>query len=130
MANKLEFARGDGITHTFSMPAINWSAGGKLFFAAKPAIDDDTTDANAVINQNWDDSVVEDVVIGGVAYKKYTCYFPPSATSGINSLGAANADYLGEFQFVPTSGVPQTFPANDQKIDTVVYFDVKRKTSV
>lgn len=125
----IEFPRGDGIHHTFNIPTDAWTPGGKLFFAAKPAIDDDNTDANAVINQNWGDSAVTDVVIGGVAYKQYDCYFPPSATNSILSNGADSADYLGEFQWVPASGVPITFPPNDPKLDCIVYFDVKRETS-
>ena len=125
--SKIEFSRGDGANHTFSIPTSSWVAGGKLFFAAKPAIDDDVTDANALIQGNWDDSVVTNVTISGVAYKQYACYFPPSATNSIVSGGASSADYLGEFQYVPASGIPITFPATDQKLDAVVYFDIKRK---
>lgn len=128
MATKLEFPRGDDIHHSFMLPAANWSAGGKLFFAAKPAIDDDNTDENAVIDQNWDDDdLLADQIISGVTYKVYDCHFPPAATSEILSGGADSTDYLGEFQFVPSSGLPQTYPANNQKIDAIVYFDVKRK---
>lgn len=130
MANIIEFSRGDAAYHKFSIPADAWSAGGKLFFAAKPVIDDDNTDANSAINGEWEDSTVTDVTINGVAYKQYACTFPPSATNSILSNGAGSADYLGEFQFVPTDGVPITFPANDQKLDAVVYFDVKRKITV
>lgn len=130
MANKIEFTRGDAAYHTFSIPASSWSSGGKLFFAAKAVIDDDSTDAAALIQCNWDDSAVSDVVIGGVAYKQYACTFPPSATNSIPSGGAASADYLGEFQYVPVSGVPVTFPASDAKLDAILYFDVKRKTTV
>lgn len=129
MASKIEFSRGDGIHHTFAMPASSWSAGGKLFFAAKQAVDDDITDAAAVINQSWDDTAVSDVTINGVAYKQYACYFPPSATSGIASGGSSTTDYLGEFQFVPAGGDPVTFPGNGQKLDCIVYFDIKRKTT-
>lgn len=127
--SQIVFTRGDAAHHTFAIPASSWSAGGKLFFAAKPAIDDDTTDANAVINMSWDDSaLMADVVIGGVTYKKYNCYFPPSATNSIASNGALSADYLGEFQFVPTGGGdPITAPATDDKLDCLVYFDIKRK---
>lgn len=123
----IEFTRGDGAHHTFAIPATSWSAGGKLFFAAKPVIDDDTTDASAVINQSWNDTAVSDVTINGVAYKQYACYFPPSATNSIVSNGATSADYLGEFQYVPSGGDPVTFPANDDKLDCKVYFDIKRK---
>lgn len=127
--SKIEFSRGDDIHHTFSIPAADWSAGGKLFFTAKPAIDDDNTDASAVIDHSWDDGYVSDVTINGVAYKQYDCYFPPAATSSIASGGADSADYLGEFQFVSAAGVVQTFPPNDPKLDCIVYFDVKRKTT-
>lgn len=101
-----------------------------MWFAAKPAIDDDTTDANAVIEQHWDDTAITDVTINGVDYKQYDCYFPASATNSIISDGAQSIDYLGEFQFVPSVGDPVTYPASDPKIDVTVYFDVIRKTSV
>lgn len=127
MSNVIEFTRGDAAHHTFSMPAASWTAGGKLFFAAKPAVDDDTTDANSLINGSWSDAATTDVTMNGIAYKQYNCYFPPSATSGIASNGASSADYLGEFQFVPLGGDPITFPASDNKLDCKLYFDIKRK---
>lgn len=130
MASKIEFTRGDGANHTFSIPAVSWTPGGVLFFAAKPVVDDDSTDAAAVIQGNWDDTKVTDVLIKGVAYKQYACYFPPAATNGIASDGATSADYLGEFQYVPTTGIPVTFPATDAKLDVILYFDIKRKVVV
>ena len=130
MSNKIEFTRGDAAYHTFSIPADAWTAGGTLFFAAKPIIDDDNTDAASLINGDWDDADVTNTTIDGVAYKEYNCYFPPAATSGILSNGADEAEYLGEFQYVPITGIPVTFPANNKKLEAVVYFDVKRKTVV
>lgn len=128
--SQIAFTRGDGANHTFAIAATSWSVGGKLFFAAKPAIDDDVLDANAVINQSWDDTaLMPDVLINGIIYKKYNCYFPPAATNSIPSNGAGSTDYLGEFQYVPISGVPITAPATDAKLDCIVYFDVKRKTT-
>src|SRR5260370_1453640 len=127
MSSIIAFTRGDSAYHTFAMPASSWTPGGKLFFAAKPAIDDDNTDANAVIQRTWDDSVVTAVTINNVAYKQYTCTFLPSDTNSIQSNGATSTAYLGEFQYVPSSGLPITFPATDQKLNAVVYFDVKRK---
>lgn len=129
MANIIEFTRGDGAYHTFSIPAASWSAGGKLFFGAKPAVDDDATDSSALIRQSWTDAAVTDVTIGGVAYKQYNCYFPPGATSSIASNGADVADYLGEFQYVPASGIPVTFPADNNKLDCKLYFDINIKTT-
>jgi hypothetical protein len=96
---------------------------------AKPAIDDDSTDGTAVINQQWDDSAVSDVVVNGIACKQYACYFPPSATNSIVSNGADSADYKGEFQWVSAAGVPMTFPPTSPKLDVVVYFDVIRETT-
>lgn len=128
MSNVIAFSRGDAAHHTFSMPAASWTSGGKLFFAAKPAIDDDNLDENAVIDHEWDDSDVSDVEIDGVAYKQYSCDFLPADTNSIASNGADEADYLGEFQFVPSGGSPVTFPGDNNKLDCKVYFDVKRKT--
>lgn len=127
----IEFSRGDGNYHTFSIETTSWSAGGKLFFAAKPAVDDDTTDGNALINWEWDDTfLLPDVIINGVPCKQYNCYFPPAATNNVLSNGADSLDLLGEFQYVPTTGVPITFPATIPKLDAVIYFDIKRKITV
>lgn len=128
MANIIEFTRGDGVIHTFSIPAANWTPLGKLFFAAKPLIDDDSSDANALIQGKWDDSVVSNIVFNGIAYKRYACYFPPTATDSILSQGAGVIDYIGEFQYVPTTNIPVTFPATDAKLDVRLYFDIKRNT--
>jgi hypothetical protein len=129
MANIIEFTRGDAANHSFSIPTSSWSSGGKLFFAAKPVVDDDGTDANSQINGSWDDTAVTDVVVNNIAYKKYACHFPPSATNSILSNGAGSVDYLGEFQYVPVNGDTVTFPATDQKLDVLLYFDIKRKTT-
>ncbi len=128
MANQIEFTRGDEVTHTFSIPADAWSSGGHLRFMAKPAIDDDATDAAAVITGEWDDSAVTDATINGIAYKQYACLFLPSATNGIVSDGAPSTQYLGEFQWTNSAGIPVTFPATDQKMACIVYFDVIRET--
>lgn len=129
MDNTIEFTRGDAAYHTFSIPASSWLPGGLLFFAAKQAIDDDTTDALAVINKSWDDDVVTDVVIDGVPYKQYACTFVPGDTSGIESDGADSLTYEGEFQYVGADGLPITFPPTSPKLQCIVYFDVKRKTT-
>jgi hypothetical protein len=129
MDTQMEFSRGDGNYHTFSIPATAWTPAGRLFFAAKPVIDDDATDANAVINYSWGDSQISNVVINGIDYVQYNCYFPPSATINIPSNGQDSAEYLGEFEYVPTTGVPVTFPGTDPKLDVIVYFDVKIGTT-
>ena len=84
----MEFTRGDPANHAFFLPASSYTPGGILYFAAKPVIDDDNTDANAMIQGNWSDSAVTDVVRNGIAYKRWACYFPASATNSILSGGA------------------------------------------
>lgn len=126
----MDFMRGDGADHTFDIPTSAWTAGGTLFFAAKQAIDDDTADAAAVISGSWTDTAVTDIVIGGVAYKHYACHFPASATASTVSNGATTQDLLGEFEMVPASGDPKTYPgAGQDRIPVTLYFDVKRKTT-
>lgn len=122
MSSKIEFKRGDGITHYFVMPTSSWTAGGKLMFTAKPAIDDDLTDANATINTEYTDT---NMVNDGTNVT-YTCYFPPAVTNTIASNGATRMDYLAEFQYVTPTGIPTTFPGNDSYLDAIVYFDVRR----
>lgn len=126
----MEFMRGDGADHTFSIPASAWSAGGRLFFAAKTAIDDDLNDGAAVIAGSWDDAAVSDITVDGVAYKQYDCHF--SAVASIYASGGAEElELLGEFQYVPTVGDPVTFPGpNQPRIPVLLTFDVKRKTAV
>lgn len=125
----LEFTRGDPITHKFFIEATSWQPGGRLFFAAKPLIDDDNTDNAAVIKKSWDDTAVVDYVDSkGTAYKQYNCYFSASDTNSIVSNGASSATYLGEFQFVSSSnGTPLTAPAGEDKLEVIVYFDVNKR---
>jgi hypothetical protein len=119
---KIEFKRGDQNIHQFVIPVGQWSAGGTLFFTAKPDVDDDITDANAVINYAFTDA---DMVNDGTNVT-YNCVFPPSATTNIASDGEKKRDYLAEFQFVSLSGVPTTYPGDDNFLDAIVYFDLRR----
>lgn len=119
---KITFKRGDSTTHYFIIPTINWSTGGTLFFTAKPAIDDDSTDAAAVINQTFTDVVA----VNDGTNVTYTLAFAPSATNSIVSDGKKSKDYLAEFQFVTATGTVVTYPGNDKFIDAIVYFDVRR----
>lgn len=132
MAKKaiMEFKKGDGCTHSFKMPASVWSAGGKLFFAAKTNPDNDATDAQAVINKSFTDSVVTNETINGVEYKVYTMAFVAADTAAIVFTdNSKSKKYLGEFQFVPLSGQPMSFPADDDFIETIVYADIRRATT-
>lgn len=129
MGAVIEFTRGDGAHHKFRIPASSWSAGGKLWFGAKQVIDDDTADTAMVLKKHWDDSAVNDVTIGGVAYKEYACNWSKTDTDDIPSNGASSLDFIGEFQWVPLTGDPITFPATDDKLDCKVYFDIIRETA-
>ena len=73
MANKvtMTFKKGDNVNHSFSMPIGDYSAGGTLFFAAKPEADNDATDAAAVIDKSFSDSVVvegDDYAVWSLAF--------------------------------------------------------------
>jgi hypothetical protein len=127
----MQFMRGDGADHTFAIPTSSWTAGGRLFFAAKQTIDDDTTDAAAIIAGSWGDEAVSDITVSGVAYKQYACHFSDVADD-VESNGATDLELLGEFQFVPLGGAdPTTFPGPGQdRIPVSLSFDVKRKTTV
>jgi len=125
MASKIEFKRGDTITHTFTMPTSSWSAGGKLFFTAKPAVDDDLTDAAAVINKTYTDT---DMVNDGTNVT-YTCLFNPADTNSITMAGVDKIDYKAEFQWVSSGGTVSTFPGNNKYLDAVVYADLRRATT-
>ena len=132
MANKvtMEFKKGDGRTHWFKIPVDDWSSGGALFFTAKPAIDNDATDAAAVIDKEFDDTdLTTNETINGVVYKVYELNFDPGDIVGVNFTdGQKKKKYLGEFQFVPNGGNPSTFPDDDNFIEVVIYADVKRGT--
>ena len=119
---RMEFKRGDGITHYFSVPTDSYSATDTLHFMAKPAFDDDTTDASAVIEGTFTSADAEEVGEN----MRYTCYFPPSATNDIDTNGAAEVRYLGEFELIDSSNVPTTFPGGKKKIDVRLYADIRR----
>lgn len=122
---KIEFTRGDNVTHTFSMPTSSWSSGGTLFFTAKAAVDDDNTDAAALIDVSFEDSATSTVGSSTV----YTCAFVPADTNSITLSGAKERKLLGQFQWVSAAGVVSTFPGNGTYIETIVYGDIKRATS-
>jgi len=124
----MEFKKGDRVTHYFMMPVDSWSAGGKLFFAAKTVPDDDSTDSAAVIDKTFDDTVVTEETVGLITYKKYTLAFIGSDTQDVSFAdGSKRKKYLGEFQFVPSGGQPVSFPGDDSFIEVLVYADIKRK---
>lgn len=124
MAAKIEFSRDDGNTHFFIIPVSAWQAGGKLIFTAKPVVDDDTTDAAAVIRQEYNDA---NIISNDGTNVTYQCYFPPSATADVDTQGSDYWEGEGDFQWVSSAGVPTHFPGKSPKMQVFVYADVGRK---
>lgn len=124
----MTFKKGDMNTHYFQIPSASWSAGGTLTFIAKPAVDDDATDAAAVIDKDFDDSTI--VGSGHEQYNSeyvtYECAFLPADITGVTFGTAKKIKYIGEFTFVPSAGYPETYPSDDDFIEVVIYADLKR----
>lgn len=133
MANKIEiqFKKGDQITHYFQIPADSWSAGGSLSFAAKAQPDDDATDALAVIDKSFDDTAIVDPSheMYDAAFVTYELTFDPGDVNVSFSDNSKKKKFLGEFQFVPDTGEPETFPGDDDFLEVIVFADIKRGTS-
>lgn len=128
----MDFKKGDAQTHYFQMPTTAWTAGGLLWFAAKPAVDNDAADAAAVINKSFNDSTI--VQVGDadaaeilVGYVTYRLVFNPADIINVSfESGESKKEYLGEFEFVSGTGVPESFPSDDDFIDVIIYADIKR----
>lgn len=123
---KMELKKGDGATHYIKIPVSAWAAGGTLFFAAKSQPDDDATDAAAAIKKQFDDSVVT----VDTTWATYTLAFDGTDTANISfSDGSSSKTYSGEFEWVPASGQPISYPGNDDYIQVIVYADINRRTT-
>lgn len=134
MATKvqMEFKRGDKQFHYFQIETASWAAGGKLFFAAKPAVDNDASDVSAVINKNFNDTKI----VGpthpeyDTGFVTYELEFDPGDITGVTyANGEKVKKYLGEFQFVSASAEPQSWPSDDTFIEVLIYADIKRGTT-
>lgn len=133
MAKKstIEFKKGDATTHYFQMPLDSWTPGGSLFFTAKTKPDDDVTDAAAVIDASFGDAAIVDSSHEeyDAEFVTYELGFVPGDIVNVSFAdGSKKRSYMGEFQFVPTTGLPETFPGDDF-IDVVIYADIKRGTA-
>jgi hypothetical protein len=134
MAKKstIEFKKGDANTHYFQIPVDSWTPGGLLFFTAKPQPDDDATDAAAVIDKQFDDTAVvgPSHEMYETAWVTYQLDFLPGDITNVSFAdGSKNKKYEGEFQYVPDTGLPQSFPGDDEFIETIIYADIRRSTS-
>lgn len=128
MANKvtMTFKKGDNQTHYFKLPIADYVEGGTLYFVAKPAVDNDATDAAAVIDKSFTDSVVTE----DAEYATWELEFEPGDITGVNfSDGENSKKYIGEFQLVAADGSVSSFPDNNNYIEVIIYADIKRATA-
>lgn len=123
----MEFKRGTASSHTFKLPIEDYVAGSSLFFTAKPEIDNDSTDANAVINKEFTDAVVS--LVTDPLYATYTLQFNASDIAAILfEDGETELDYLGEFAYVVPGDDPVRFPPDDEYITVKIFGNVKIDT--
>lgn len=126
----MRFKRGDINVHYFKMPLASWNANGVLSFAAKPQVDNDDANSAAVIIKSFTDS---DII--GNSHPKYDAehatyelVFNPSDISSSLQFqdGETRREFVGEFQFVPSGGMPQSFPNTDDFIQVIIFADIRR----
>lgn len=121
--NAMKFKKGDGAVHYFKLPIAEYTPGGELWFAAKSAVDNDSTDGQAKINKVFTDDDVELTATQAI----WTCVFNPGDIVGVSfSSEEDSVDLLGEFQIVPAVGNPKSFPDDNNYIPVIVYADIKR----
>ncbi len=129
MAQKITmpFKKGDRNVHYFLLPEDQYTVGGVLSFAAKPAPDNDASDAAAVIDKQFGDDVVD--LVSNPGFALFTLEFEPNDIVGVNyTNGAKVIKYMGEFQYVPNGGQPISWPGDDDFIVVPIYADIKRGT--
>ena len=125
----MRFKRGDINVHYFKMPALSWQSGGTLYFAAKPQVDNDNSDAAAVIDKSFTDAdIVNDSHPSyDPNFATYELVFNPADITGVTfEDGESRKVYSGEFQFKPNGGHPQSFPNTDDFIEVIIFADIKR----
>jgi len=122
----MKFKRGDGVTHKFTLPIAQYVVGSTLGFTAKPAADNDATDAKAVIEKLFDDTNV-DLVVDPLS-ATYNLPFTASDTSDIVfDADVTKMEYVGEFQYISPGKEPKSFPGDNNYISVIVYSDIRVK---
>lgn len=134
MANKvtMKFKRGDDLFQYFQIPTASFVAGGTLHFTAKPAVDNDNTDAAAVIDKSFLDSDIVDSSHDEYesGFETYEMAFTLEDITNVTfSNGEKAKKYLGEFQIVGADGKVESFPNDDNFIEVIIYADIKRGES-
>lgn len=131
MAQKatVEFKKGDNQTHYFKIPKTAWTPGGTLFFTAKPMVDNDPTDAAAVIDKTFTDADILESSHEEYDPNYVTYVLAYNASDIVNVTfkdGEKRKKYIGEFQFVDSEGRVTTYPRRANFLEVIIYADVKR----
>jgi hypothetical protein len=112
--------RGEYKTRKVWVKAADYTAGGKLFFTAKPDIDSDPTDSKAIIDiKMTDDNIVETNTAGD---KAFLLVIDNAATKDLQIT--ESTEYYAEFQYVNDIGQPITYP-DDNSFKLEIIPDVK-----
>lgn len=135
MANskvQMDFKKGDDQQHFFQIESSAYEPGSVLWFTAKPAIDNDGGDNAAVINKSFADTAIvgaldEDSEMYLEGFVTWQLDFEPADIVNVSfQSGEKSKKYLGEFELITGTGVHQSFPADDQYIEVIIYADVHR----
>jgi hypothetical protein len=108
--------RGEHKTKKVWVRAAAYTAGGKLFFAAKQAFDNDASDQQAVVNKVMTDDDIVDTNDDGD--KAFLLEIENSDTQTLDIEG--ETDYFAEFQYVNTDGHPVTYPGGNDFILRII----------
>lgn len=122
MAEKIEFKRGDSKIMKVTIPRRIYETNSKLYFSAKPAVDNDKTDMNAKIESS---ATFESLNEAGAIFR---FDFRPEDTEKVefNSDGEA-VELDGELEYTTPSGKVLSFPNNNKFLKVLVYPDIRRK---
>lgn len=126
----MNFKRSDNVIHYFGIPEESWVAGSTLYFTAKEHIDNDDTNAKAVISKSFGDGDI----VGPSSehykdgYKTYEMKFIPTDTQSIQfDEGETVKKYIGGFELNTNGGSNKrtTYPDGNNYIEVKVFADVK-----
>lgn len=122
MAEKIEFKRGDSKIMRVTIPRSIYEANSRLYFSAKPAVDNDKTDMNAKIESS---ATFEGLNETGAIFR---FDFSPEDTERVefNSEGET-VELDGELEYTTLSGKVLSFPNNNKFLKVLVYPDIRRK---
>lgn len=132
MATKtiMNFKRGDDNFHYFRLPLANWASGSTLSFAAKEQVDNDSTNALAVIKKSFTGSAIvapthEQYVDDSTTYELE--FNPVDITNVTYSNGEKMKKYLGEFQLLyPGDDPVVSYPNDSNFIEVRIHGDILR----